>query len=555
MSKNEWFVCHARRILAERAHAGDDLTATHAVLRGILDEHAEVPRKLRALWTLHVSGGADRLLLLGLLGHASEYLRAWAIQLLLEDRVATPELVRKLEQLAREDPSPVVRLYLASALQRLDASDRWGIAAELVRHGEDETDHNLPLMYWFGIEPILTSNVDRALDLATDSKLGLLRQFVARRLTYEKGALGRVVERLEHAGDPVRLDFLRGMHEGLAGRRDAEAPAAWHRVSGTFIQSDHAELRRAAQAVAVAFGDARAVAALRELLLAPDEADAVKEDALAALLARPPTQLAPLLHELVSRNVLRESALRGLASVPSDRTPAMLIEKYSDFRPAEKRTAIRTLSSRVEFAMALLDAVEKNSMPRQDLSADVARQIERLGDSHLIYEPTRVWGSIRATAPERQKRIASLKAKLGGAELRQASLESGRAIFEKNCSQCHRLFGKGGQAGPDLTGTNRAHLDFVLENTVDPNATLSIDYRLVTAVKKDGQVVSGVLRSETPDAIALETTDGRSTILRSEILKFEISEPSMMPEGLLDALSFEQIRDLVAYLAIPAETQ
>jgi putative membrane-bound dehydrogenase-like protein len=188
LHENEWFVRHARRILGERAAAGSDLARAHSALRKTLKDHPSVPRKLRALWALHTSGGADERLLASLLSHENEYLRAWAVQLLCEGRATKPSALEKLAAMARDDPSPVVRLYLASALQRLEhlaPAARWPIAEGLLGHGEDAEDHNLPLMFWYGVEPLVAADRERALKVAATCKVPLVRKFIARRLAAE----------------------------------------------------------------------------------------------------------------------------------------------------------------------------------------------------------------------------------------------------------------------------------------------------------------------------------------------------------------------------------
>ena len=131
----------------------------HAALRAQLiaiRDSSDVPQRLRALWALHVTGRLRRR------PHCSR---------LLDDRkrarpgvggstalrahgAARRRRSTKFAALAKDDPSPVVRLYLASALQRLPLEKRWAIAEGLVSHDEDATDANLPLMDWYGIEPL-----------------------------------------------------------------------------------------------------------------------------------------------------------------------------------------------------------------------------------------------------------------------------------------------------------------------------------------------------------------------------------------------------------------
>jgi hypothetical protein len=147
----------------------------------MLKSHQDVPVKLRALWTLHASGGMELPQLESLLQDPYEHLRSWAVRLLVDFPPPTSSTLERFADLALNDRSPLVRLFLASALQRIPISERWQIAEGLVRH-EDGDDPNLPLMIWYGIEPILTSDRPRALQLAAASKMPLLRQHIARRM-------------------------------------------------------------------------------------------------------------------------------------------------------------------------------------------------------------------------------------------------------------------------------------------------------------------------------------------------------------------------------------
>ena len=85
-------------------------------------------------------------------------------------------------ELAASDPSATVRLYLASALQRMPLAQRWDLVAGLVRHGEDATDHNQPLMLWYGMEPLVTADAARMGKLLGETKIPRIVEFVARRM-------------------------------------------------------------------------------------------------------------------------------------------------------------------------------------------------------------------------------------------------------------------------------------------------------------------------------------------------------------------------------------
>ena len=85
--------------------------------------------------------------------------------------------------------------------------------------------------------------------------------------------------------------------------------------------------------------------------------------------------------------------------------------------------------------------------------------------------------------------------------MKRADLSQGRALFKKTCATCHRLFGEGEQVGPDITGSNRANLDYLLENVVDPSAVLGKDYRMSVLALADGRVISGLVQKETDSAL------------------------------------------------------
>jgi len=178
LSTNDWWVRRARRILQERGSNAQ----THRLLQEILSDNPDLTRRLRALWALQVTGGATQELLLSLLADKDEYVRAWAVTFLAEPRALPAAVLARLEQLAESDPSPWLRLHIASALTRLPLNDRWPILAKLTAHAEDAGDPNLPFVCWYALEPLVSTNPQRALTLAANSRFPRLREFAARRI-------------------------------------------------------------------------------------------------------------------------------------------------------------------------------------------------------------------------------------------------------------------------------------------------------------------------------------------------------------------------------------
>ena len=217
LDRNDWYVRHARRLLQER---GPD-AGVHARLRRILDGNPDVTRKLRALWALHVTQGLGEDDLLKLLGHESEYVRAWAIQLLLERRQASDPVLQQFARMAREDSSALVRLYLASGLHRVAVEKRWDVLAGLFAHDEDAADPNLPLMMWYAAEPSVPLDMPRALDLAASTRLPNLFSYTVRRIAAvgTQDALRALTDRLGRTTDPARQKDLADGIVQLVGTR------------------------------------------------------------------------------------------------------------------------------------------------------------------------------------------------------------------------------------------------------------------------------------------------------------------------------------------------
>ncbi|RDB04660.1 PVC-type heme-binding CxxCH protein [Runella aurantiaca] len=179
LNANEWYVRQARTLLQERGPN----KKVHKALKKILAENPDATRKLRALWALHVTQGLTEKDLVELLSHENEYVRSWAIQLVTEDKNVNPETLKRFAGLAKNDPSAQVRLYLTSAMMRLEPSQRWDVVEALAQKAEDKEDHNLPLMLWYAAEPLAAVDAKRALQMAETSKFPKLLPYTIQRVT------------------------------------------------------------------------------------------------------------------------------------------------------------------------------------------------------------------------------------------------------------------------------------------------------------------------------------------------------------------------------------
>ena len=199
LHENEWFVRTSRTILQERG-ANE---AVHIALNQILTNHPDITRKLRALWTLHVTKGTNEAMLQKLLLHENEHIRSWSIQLLLENKDISVESLSALENMALKESSSLVRLYLTAGLMRLPLGQRWKILEILSGKEEDIEDHNLPLMLWYAAEPLAELNMEKLIGIAESTKMPQFLKFTIQRIgainsEYSKKVLKALALRLGH---------------------------------------------------------------------------------------------------------------------------------------------------------------------------------------------------------------------------------------------------------------------------------------------------------------------------------------------------------------------
>jgi putative heme-binding domain-containing protein len=270
--------------------------------------------------------------------------------------------------------------------------------------------------------------------------------------------------------------------------------------------------------------------------------------ALLALIEAKDAQLKSVCEKLLHVRGVNLEAIQGLTQFDQDGVAKKILERYPQLYPHERPPAIMALVSRPRFAAELLQAIEAGKIPKADLGPAAARQVRGFNDAKLNALLAKVWGEARETSADKLKLMAELKARHTPVEIASGDVSRGRALFAGVCGQCHKLFGEGGALGPDLTGSGRRDLNYLVENIVDPSAVVDAAYFLNTLTLKDGRVLSGVVGAQTERTLTLRMIGQEQVIERTEIAKRETLPISLMPEGLLQALSPEQQKDLLKHL-------
>lgn len=563
--KNAWYGRTARRLLSERftgaaKASAQDTEKLRAELLQILTSDSEAPTRLNALWDIAAIGEFDREFLLQGITDKDQFVRAWSIQFWLEPGLRKSSQLDttvpdRLLNLSR-DPSPVVRRYLASAIQSVPEWMGWDIIENLSQHSEDKDDRNIPYLLWHGMatqwarDP--AKHLDRAFAVAAATKLPQLTEWIYwYAATLEGEALNRAVTSLRELNGQNLHRRLAGLWLAMEPRANVPMPAAWNSVAPALYSSSQPEVQRLAEKLAAAFGDSAAFPRLRDTLANTQADKAARQHAFAVLSRAQDRASVPVFVKLLDdsdKAGFRAPAINLLARFDGEEISAALLKGFTNYSAADRNTTLNALTSRPSFALALLDAVASGKVSRDQLTAFHITRLLNLKNAEVDRRVTAAWGRIQKTSAEKQSQIAKLEKVFNEAPLWAYNAGAGRQHFQKLCMQCHRLGNEGTRLGPELTGAGKHGIRYYLENIIDPDAVIGTDFQMTMVETKDGDTISGLITSETPSAVTVRTTAGESVVPKANIKERRGGEKSLMPEGLLESLSEREQIELLKFL-------
>ena len=539
-SKSDWHAKRARVILQNRA-AKNALTAEGKTqLTNLFTSEKDDDIRLRALWTRHITQQLTTDNLLTLLKDHDPYVRAWAIQFLVEDKNPSEAAIQAMANMAENDKSPVVRLYLAGAMQRMNLEDRWAIATELVQHTEDAEDPNIPLMIWFAIEPLVRSeNAAKVMIIVRSSQMPLITNHIARRLVdgdqLELAVTGAATDL------SLKADYLKGILSGLEGRTDLKEPAEWAAIYNSLDN----KLKPIGLQIAQQFGSAEAAKQMMATLKDKTADIEARKNALISMASNQRKELINELPTLLENKDLQIEAIRAVAAFEKKELGQLLLEKYGEYDLLAQKEVVQTMASRPTYGWQLAYALKDGKFAKKDIPAYIALQLKRVVGNGFV----EIWGPIEEVSTDKQADFAKYQRMLRDEVIANGNPNHGRFVYQRTCWSCHKMYGEGANVGPDLTGSNRTNLNYLLSNILDPSGEIQDDYKAIVFTTQDGRTYTGNITSENDRQFTLRTVGQEALLLnKSDIQSQEQTPNSLMPEGLLNTLTEKEIIDLVAYL-------
>ncbi|NOY00928.1 MAG: c-type cytochrome [Verrucomicrobia bacterium] len=344
--------------------------------------------------------------------------------------------------------------------------------------------------------------------------------------------------------DKTQHALLSGMLNGLEGRRKVPSPQGWKTVSSKLEKSANSEVARTVQLLSQIFGDKAATAKSLAILRDSNAAVDKRRAALKSLVTQQDDETRSELKNLIADPKIRLDAIRAYSALKDDQAPAILLKRYKEFDFSGKRAIIETLATRNNYSLALLKAVGAKTVPHEDVPAYIARALQK--QHSKAYKSA--FADFATLSTDKEAVIAKYEKLLTPRALATANASQGRVVFQRTCTPCHTLYGEGGKIGPELTGSNRANLDYILLNMIDPSGDIPDAYKLVSITTKDGQLLAGTIAAEDDQRIVLNMVGISSTVLKKDIKNRETSPLSMMPEGLIQTMKDEEVINLVKYL-------
>ena len=523
-----WWRDSASRLLYER----QDRNAVEP-LRALLRESPFELAQLHALHALDGLGAVDTEDLTRALTARSAGVREHAVRLA-ELRLPASDLLLEQVVALADDPNPRVRFQVAFSLGETDDERAAAVLANLAR--QDAEDH------WMRTA-VLSSSLRLAAEMLealladSDFATSASGQQFLRQLALVVGGRNRpaevvnvlkVIEDSSGAkGADLRRTVILGLGEGLRRSQSSlrqyvnQSPAAAELLSGL--------IDRANKSLASSSSTAKQREQAIEML-----AHGHLVEVRAALVAMLDSRQAP---------TVQLASVQALASYEAPGVPTVLIDAWPGLSPEVRGEVVETLLSRREWIDNLLDAIESEQISPTYIAPVRRTRLIQHSDARIRAHAAKLFGT--AVASPRRDIVAAYRSALaltgdGG---------RGQHMFEQNCMTCHRIGRRGHDVGPNLATIQNRTPESLMIQILDPNREVLANYTQYIVMLDSGRVVSGLIASESPTSITLRRAENvQETILRQNIDEIIGSGKSLMPEGLEQKLSKQQMSDLLAFL-------
>jgi len=554
---------HVQRLLVERGQRDVVPGLLNLIADPGVDELGINPGAIHALWTLHGLGvldgkDADMVAVAKALEHRSAGVRSNAALVLPRNHEAAHAI---LDAKLLNDADAHVRLAALLALAKMPRHDKIGAAlATMLRRAENLEDR------WI---PEAATSAAAAHDatflaaiLASKDPLPARMEKVVTIVAEHHGRVGDVgstaglIAGLAKAQPGVAETIVAGLAKGWPKNRPVPPSAALEaNLKDAFTKlpaGGRGNLLRLTNAWGLKTFD-KYLDEIRQSYLAVIGNDKLTDDnrvsAARELVGLGGDDAIDKLIEFVTPRTppaLASGLVEALSASPSERVAPLLLKQMPALTPSARAAAVRVLLGRPERTRALLDAVEKGAVALGELALDQKEALLAHPDGKLAARARKLLAKSGGLPnPDRQKVVEEL---LPLTQL-TGNPALGKAVFTKQCANCHTHGGEGAKIGPDLTGMATHPKAELLIHIIDPSRSVEGNFRVYTIATADGKVLSGLLTSESKTAIeVIDSQAKKHVLLRENIEELTASNKSLMPDGFEKQVSKDELVNLLEFL-------
>ncbi len=489
------------RMHAMYALAGQNALEESQVLQGLLDSHPQVRR--------HAVRLSER-----------GTLKSPAIRKRLCELVddADPEVRYQLAFTLGDVQSPKVADALAGLMKR-DAGNRWMEWAVLSSLSENAGE----------VFSLLAADADFAKGMKGAAFLQELATLIGRSGRQDDVAhVLKSIDKLSAISQSRATSIVQSLAAGLSkSQSQLKGVISTGTKAGELIASLIEKSRQKA-------GDAT--------LPAKTRAEAIRTLALSDFAAEK-DYLLPLL-DYQQPKVVQSAVISALGQFNDPQVAEVLLAPWSRYSPDLRSEALNVLLTRLAWTQNLLEAALKGRIPASHLSLPQLKLLAESRDAKVKAMAEKLFKDRNVG-----RRSDVVKKYRNSLEL-AGRWETGRQVFQKNCTACHRLENQGREIGPNLAAMKNRGPETILLNVLDPNRELNPEFTEYVVATKQGQVFSGLIAAETATSITLRQGENKPdrVVLRVDIEELKNSGRSLMPEGLEKTIDIQAMADLIAYL-------
>lgn len=550
---NKWFRQQALRQFGDRK----DVSVIPKLKEIIQRKEGQIA--LEALWALNLSGGFEERFAEQSLVHKDPFVRMWTVRLLGDLREISDKTAKFLSQQAQKESHAEVRSQLAATAKRLNGKYGLELVKNLVKHKVDVSDPHIPLQIWWALEDKAETNRQDILALFKEPSFwdqALVKEFLLERIMQRyimaggKENYAMCTALLQQSPSSLHSQLLmNGLHEGLRGKALLELP------QDLAAEMDKNQPKTAPLSLSLRQEKSGVLDKALARIADPTANQAERLNYIQILGEVHQVSAVPVLLTLISDNntsgALRQAAILTLKRYNQSEIGEKILAWYPDKLRADpdvRAASLELFASRASWASQFLNRISvSKQINESDVPLPIVRQMKLLGNAEITRQADIIWPDYKlASAEKKSKKLSELKQLL---RTETGNPTHGKTLYQKSCGACHRLFGEGGEIGPDLTGYDRRNIQDLLMNILDPNAEIREGYVNYKIITQDDRTLSGIIADQSSEFVRLRQYSGQElTLSTQQIQEMQALPLSLMPERLLDPLSDQEIKDLFAYL-------